>query len=290
VNVLNALPPDVFVKATTENGHHQKLAPPEQRDELRQVAEQFESLMYSEIFKTMRQTMGESSGSEGLQGNVFMGMFDEELAKQATIANGLGYADIIYQQLGGKVSSVAPNFEQQQLLQSSTWQKPVATAVTFGAPQRFGAFRPGERPEECIQGHCGVDIAEPIGTPVVASGEGYVSNIGRDENSSAGLWIEITHHQGKIVTQYMHLSAITDEVAIGSQVHGGQVIGAVGDTGTAAHGSHLHFEIHVKNHAGEMQRINPEPFLQVWQPPTNPTLHSKILPQVYSKSDDDRIE
>jgi murein DD-endopeptidase MepM/ murein hydrolase activator NlpD len=85
--------------------------------------------------------------------------------------------------------------------------------------------------------HPGVDLTNPIGTPVVASIEGVVKSAGWD-TSGYGNCIVIVN--GSTSTLYAHLSAVY--VTAGQHVGRGSMIGAVGNTGRAT-GSHLHFEI-----------------------------------------------
>lgn len=105
--------------------------------------------------------------------------------------------------------------------------------------------------------HQGIDIAAPIGTPVVASADGRVKIATR--NSSYGNVIEV-EHQGGFTTSYAHLSEIL--VRKNELVKRGQEIGRVGKTGTRCQGSHVHFE--VKKHG---VRQDPKPYL-IAQPPS----------------------
>ncbi len=93
-------------------------------------------------------------------------------------------------------------------------------------------------------GHNAIDIAAPVGTPVVAALTGTVLDTGNTDLVrgcySFGKWIMITHPNG-ISTLYSHLSAI--DVAKGQQVATGQVIGLSGMTGYAT-GPHIHFGVY----------------------------------------------
>lgn len=84
----------------------------------------------------------------------------------------------------------------------------------------------------------GVNIAAPRGTPIKAFGDGVVAYVG-DDLGSYGNLVLIRHSQG-MVTAYAHMAAVT--VTPGMSVKKGQVIGAVGSTGTVAN-AQLHFEI-----------------------------------------------
>ncbi len=92
--------------------------------------------------------------------------------------------------------------------------------------------------------HRGADIANSIGTPVVAAGNGIVSHAG--PMGTYGNVIMITHSvNGQIFTTvYAHLSSVG--VSPGQSVSKGQSIGKIGNTG-ASTGPHLHFEMHVGN-------------------------------------------
>lgn len=92
--------------------------------------------------------------------------------------------------------------------------------------------------------HRGADLAAPIGTPVVAAGDGVVNYAGK--MGGYGNVIMITHsNNGNIFTTvYAHLSQIN--ASVGQVVDKGGRIGAVGNTG-ASTGPHLHFEMHIGN-------------------------------------------
>lgn len=137
---------------------------------------------------------------------------------------------------------------------------PVRDSRVFGAP------RDGERPAECRNGHCGVDIGETWGEPVMAVHEGVVDHVQRGPNEDhGGLYVRLSHRGGTVFTQYFHLAAIPRWVTAGRHVGAGDVIGLVGDTGVKQSGPHLHFTISVKaaRHLPE-QYIDPEPLIALW--------------------------
>lgn len=82
--------------------------------------------------------------------------------------------------------------------------------------------------------HYGVDLAAPVGTPVVAPAAGVVSFAETGLHFEGGL-ILIDHGQG-LITAYLHLSRVA--VTAGQTVAQGQLIGAVGKEGRAT-GPHL---------------------------------------------------
>ena len=57
--------------------------------------------------------------------------------------------------------------------------------------QAFGAERPGERPPECVSGHCGVDVGGGLwGEPVHAAHEGVVDRVNRGPNETAEIQLK----------------------------------------------------------------------------------------------------
>jgi murein DD-endopeptidase MepM/ murein hydrolase activator NlpD len=95
--------------------------------------------------------------------------------------------------------------------------------------------------------HLGIDIAGPIGTPILAAADGVVKDAG--PISGFGQWVRLEHADGTI-TVYGHVD--TYSVREGQQVKAGQQIARMGNRGFST-GSHLHFE--VWNPGG--QKINP---------------------------------
>ena len=87
--------------------------------------------------------------------------------------------------------------------------------------------------------HLGVDFAAPVGTPVMATGEGSVLETGR--NHANGKYIKL-RHSNDYKTYYLHLSRFAKGVAPGARVRQGQVIGYVGMTGYAT-GPHLDYRV-----------------------------------------------
>ncbi len=87
--------------------------------------------------------------------------------------------------------------------------------------------------------HNGTDMAGPLGTSIVATGDGVVIFAGRQ--SGYGRLIKIRHKQG-FETFYAHLSRIN--VKKGQKVSRGDKIGAMGNSGRST-GVHLHYEIRI---------------------------------------------
>lgn len=100
--------------------------------------------------------------------------------------------------------------------------------------------------------HEGVDIAAPVGQPVLAAADGYVIRSG--DSSSYGRYVEIVHAEG-LTTLYAHLGRIDPRAKAGAKVEVGQAIGKIGSSGTST-GPHVHFEIRKKD-----RPLNPVAFI-----------------------------
>lgn len=99
-------------------------------------------------------------------------------------------------------------------------------------------------------GHGGMDIGVPYGSPIVASADGEVLSA-----SSHWSWGNnvLVYHNGTYSTRYAHMSSMA--VSEGEHVSRGQVIGYVGSTGNST-GPHLHFEVYCNG-----TRVDPYPYL-----------------------------
>ncbi len=94
--------------------------------------------------------------------------------------------------------------------------------------------------------HHGVDYAAPMGTEVVATGNGVVTFAGWA--GQAGRLVKIKHTTGDIETKYMHLRRFAKGIKKGVHVSQGQKIGEVGSSG-ASTGPHLDYRIYINGKA-----------------------------------------
>ena len=100
--------------------------------------------------------------------------------------------------------------------------------------------------------HKGIDIAAPIGTPIVAAAPGVVTFAGWSAGGYGNL-VEIEHPDGSL-TRYAHNNSIS--VYEGQEVEQGQQVAEMGSTGFST-GPHLHFEIYPP----EQGAVNPMAYL-----------------------------
>ena len=90
--------------------------------------------------------------------------------------------------------------------------------------------------------HKGTDFAAPLGTPIMASGNGKV--IRAKWCGGGGNCIKIKHNT-TYSTVYAHMKNFAGGIKVGVRVKQGQIIGYVGSTGKST-GPHLHYEV-IKN-------------------------------------------
>ena len=87
--------------------------------------------------------------------------------------------------------------------------------------------------------HKGTDFAAPMGTPIMASGDGVVLKAAWC--GGGGNCVKIKHNSS-YSTAYAHMSKFANGVKKGKRDKQGQIIGYVGSTGKST-GPHLHYEV-----------------------------------------------
>jgi hypothetical protein len=154
-------------------------------------------------------------------------------------------------------------------IKSDAWIHPLdgpSRRMPISDGRVFGAERAGDRPGECRNGHCGVDLSGPWGEPVHAVHEGVVERVQRGPNEEhGGLYVRIAHRDGTIVSQYFHLAAIPRHIEPGARVAVGEVVGLLGDSGVKHSAPHLHFTLSVRPSAASVEKfMDPEPLIALW--------------------------
>lgn len=134
------------------------------------------------------------------------------------------------------------------VVSAGNWTRPAAGRFTSGFGRRdIGPIG--------SKNHLGIDIANSIGTPVVAAADGVVSYVG--SMNGYGNVVMVTHSiEGQLfTTTYAHLSGFN--TSVGASVSKGQQIARLGNSGNST-GPHLHFEIHVGEWNGSRSNaVNP---------------------------------
>ncbi len=156
-----------------------------------------------------------------------------------------------------------------QELMHDRWIHPLAGPVRRMPRSHSGAFgaeRGGERPPECVSGHCGVDVGNVWGERVYAVHDGVVDFVNRGPNEErGGVFVRIAHRDGTLFSWYFHLAAVPKSIRPGDRVTAGTLIGLLGDTGIKHSAPHLHFALSVKTSKHARERyLDPESLLALW--------------------------
>ena len=99
--------------------------------------------------------------------------------------------------------------------------------------------------------HRGTDFAAPMGTPIMASGNGIIKKAGWC--GGGGNCVKIRHNS-TYQTLYAHMSKFARGIKNGVRVKQGQIIGYVGSTGKST-GPHLHYEVIVNGKKVNSQKL-----------------------------------
>ena len=87
--------------------------------------------------------------------------------------------------------------------------------------------------------HRGTDFAAPMGTPIMASGDGVIKKAGW---CGGGGNCVVIRHNSTYQTVYAHMKNFAQGIRSGVRVKQAQIIGYVGSTGKST-GPHLHYEV-----------------------------------------------
>ena len=99
--------------------------------------------------------------------------------------------------------------------------------------------------------HRGTDFAAPMGTPIMASGDGIIKKAGW---CGGGGNCVVIKHNSTYQTVYAHMSKFAKGIRSGVRVRQAQIIGYVGSTGKST-GPHLHYEVIVNGKKINSQRL-----------------------------------
>ncbi len=99
--------------------------------------------------------------------------------------------------------------------------------------------------------HRGTDFAAPMGTPIMASGDGVIKKAGW---CGGGGNCVVIKHNSTYQTVYAHMSKFARGIRNGVRVKQAQIIGYVGSTGKST-GPHLHYEVIVNGKKINSQKL-----------------------------------
>ena len=211
------------------------------REAVRRLAQEFESLLMTQMIREMRRSMlDDDEEMEGLGASTFNDTSDVEFARALSAAGGVGLADamlsVFERQIAQPAASTRPEYHPAAATAAAVHPidprpaiVPPAVNSTFGWRNDPLTGRP--------RFHNGIDIAAAYGANVEAAGTGRVAFAG--VQGGYGETIVIDHGGGR-QTRYAHLSERL--VQAGDSVQAGQIVGRAGSSGRST-GPHLHFEL-----------------------------------------------
>jgi murein DD-endopeptidase MepM/ murein hydrolase activator NlpD len=157
--------------------------------------------------------------------------------KDSLAKKGFGFGPMQESQGTTAVAS-APSTPPTSVAATNVGKAPTGVRIASGFGERIMT---GQK-----EGHGGIDVAAPIGTPIFATDSGVVVKAGwenpNDPKKGYGQRIRIKHDDGS-ESVYAHLSQIN--VKLGSTIEKGTEIAKSGNTGRST-GPHLHYEL-IKN-------------------------------------------
>ena len=215
------------------------------RAKIKDLAEQFESMLIAQMLKEMRHGMlSDDEQEQGLGAGTFIDSMDSQLGLALSRSGGLGLAEslrrAIDRQTAGDPQRVAPQTSVGQegpegLEGQDGDDHPTPVSANQTITSDFGWRQDPFTGEARF--HSGRDIRMAYGQDVQAAAAGTVTFAGT--RGGYGVTVEVDHGDGK-VTRYAHLSAAA--VSVGQTVESGQVIARSGNSGHST-GPHLHFEV-----------------------------------------------
>lgn len=213
---------------------------PDRLETVRLLAQQFESLLLSQMLRDMQTETSRSEG--GSFGGALTDTIYGELAGALVRAGGLGLAtsleDAMVRTTPTPLAPAAASPRPSPSPSPSPWL-PHGPVNTMLDPARVSSAY-GMRSDPltgAARMHHGVDIPMAEGEPVQNLKAGIVTESG--VRGAYGQTV-VVDHGGGLTTRYAHLSA--RHVTVGESIGAGQVLGLAGQTGRAT-GPHLHLEV-----------------------------------------------
>jgi murein DD-endopeptidase MepM/ murein hydrolase activator NlpD len=205
-----------------------------EKNDLKTATQEFEGMFINYLLKVMRSTVdSEEDGELSMGKDLYMDMFDSEIALSIARNRSLGIGDMIYRQLQEReLDTTKPDSS------SPAPATPAATGLSIPLEGRLSSNF-GLRNDPLTGAptfHKGIDIAAAAGTPFKAANDGKVVFAGVLNGYGNTVILE---HAGGERTLYGHASQIL--VKAGDSVKAEQPLGLIGSTGRST-GPHLHFE------------------------------------------------
>ena len=219
------------------------------KDQVKTLAEQFESTMVSQMLKGLQTSLFDNEEEDG-ESSMGVGPLSDalfnELSMAITKAGGLGISKSLTGAITAQTAALDPTAQPAAATNSAPTSltpvepslqplTPSALPLSSRVSSAYGMRRDPISGESKM--HKGSDIPMPVGSKVSTAGSGTVVSVG--EVSGYGLEVVVDHGNG-VTTRYAHLSSAS--VKPGDAVAKGQVIALSGNSGRST-GPHLHFEV-----------------------------------------------
>jgi murein DD-endopeptidase MepM/ murein hydrolase activator NlpD len=234
-----------------------------ERQRVKQLAEEFEALLMTQMLREMRHSMLSDEESEnGLGNQTLTDTIDIELGRALSRAGGFGLSDVLFKAIERRLTGPAQqtafapvSIDETSSDSAAEDSEPVSVVPDGGDAGEANPSIEGndlEIPRGTVSSafgwrldpitaipefHRGIDIAQAYGQDVRAAAAGQVVFAG--DRGTYGTMIVIDHSGGR-QTRYAHLSV--SDVHAGDRVDAGEVIGRSGSSGHST-GPHLHFEV-----------------------------------------------
>lgn len=236
----------------------------EVKNSLRKVQDYTRKL--DEIVNYRVKNVGKTTGlgSLGEKEQTKINQDDQSFESQSSIPLGINIDKLILRPAFDSLASIGHRSHQQaielqQLLATLNQKKSLLSSIPSVLPVKGWITSPFGYRTSPFTGHKswhkGIDIAAPIGAPILAPADGVVIFAG--SKAGFGNFVMIAHYGSGIVTRYGHNSQ--NLVQAGQKIKKGDQIGSVGTTGRST-GPHLHYEVWVNGRAQ-----NPGRFLKAGQ-------------------------
>lgn len=106
---MQPIQPPSFLHLPPAGFSYQKPGPEAKEAELKKAVDEFASVLYTQMFREMRETGQSDEDEESIFGggdtNMFMHLMDQEVGKAYTAAGGNGLKEALYRQLSGRMAT-----------------------------------------------------------------------------------------------------------------------------------------------------------------------------------------
>jgi murein DD-endopeptidase MepM/ murein hydrolase activator NlpD len=210
------------------------------RAKIKEMAQQFESLLLAQMLREMKQSMAPESEDQGLGGAIMGDTFMSELGMALSKSGGVGMSQILIDGFTRSLPAIETSADAGDPVSNPLGVANSAASIVSNVPRTKISSDFGWR-NDPIDGrkrfHAGTDLRLAYGQDVRVAAGGVVSFAG--EKGGYGTSVTVRHADG-LETRYAHLSSL--DVREGDTVAAGQVIARSGNTGRTT-GPHLHFEV-----------------------------------------------